>query len=131
MNHLITFFICFIIILIFGILFLLLQKKPHLKAPQREEAIRIIKSTAQLHPEHGLIKSHKAFIQALKSINTGYQQLTAAQVTAKIQDKLPNPKNIWRFHGLRNKAAHNPSFRIYRKTADEAREEYIKTLEIL
>jgi hypothetical protein len=131
MPHLISFFIFFGFLLVCAAIFLFSQGRIRLSDEERSAAIKIIQSTKNLHPEHSIIKSHKAFIQALKSVKPEYQKLTAAQVTSKFEKNISNIKLIWRFHGLRNKAAHNPGFKIYKQTANNARKVYIQTLESL
>lgn len=131
LQFLLTALFFFLVLLVCAIIFLILHGRIKLSEEARNQAIKSIQSTKNLHPEHALIKSHKAFIQALKSIKKEYKNLTAAQVTAKLESKITKKQAIWRFHGLRNKAAHNPDFRIYNKTAQEARKLYIETLKQL
>lgn len=89
-----------------------------------------IQSTKKLDPNHALLESHKIFVAAIKTVVSD-QKATAAQVMAQVCKRFPNEKSVWRLHRLRNQAAHQTNFSVYPKTAQEARDEFIRALKSL
>ena len=56
---------------------------------------------------------------------------TAAQLLNKVADRFSNQAELWRFHRMRNQAAHEMDFYVSKDDAKEARKVFKKTLEDL
>ncbi len=120
-----------ICILILGLCAWKLKPRKRLHKTLCNKAVFDIENTKTLDPNHSLMDSHKIFIAALKTLFPKEKELHAAQLIARVDQQFPNTQNIWKLHKLRNKAAHQPNFEIYPKTAQNARYEFVRALKSL
>ena len=120
----------FVIVLLFGITFLLIRKKPKLSAQQFQKNSKKIEITKDLNPAHGILESHKIFITTLQLLFPNKKE-TAAKLISRIQKRLPNIAQIWKYHGLRNRAAHESGIHISTEQAKLVRENFIRALRAL
>ncbi len=105
-------------------------KKKKLSTQVLDRAIRSIENTKKFDPNHALMDSHKHFVAAIESLFP-QEKLNAAKLINKVYKRFPNEKSVWRFHRLRNRAAHQTNFEVYEETAKAAREEFIRALKSL
>lgn len=108
----------------------LTEKAPKPDQDLIRESCSKIKSTSRLDANHSLMESHKIMISSLQSLypNT---KLNAAQLLKKISKKSSNEKLLWKYHRMRNKAAHEVDYEISETDAKNARELFQELLQTL
>lgn len=107
-----------------------LNRTPKLGKTAFFQARKQIQDTAKLDPNHALMDSHKAFINALQSLYPE-KRTNGAALIKKVVTRLPNEKVIWKLHRTRNRAAHEPNFKVFGKTASQAQHEFERALKAL
>lgn len=118
--------------ILLGLVFIVwkLSRTPKLSKNVFFRAKAQIEKTQSLDPNHALMDAHKAFINALQSLYPK-SRTNGATLIKKVVKRLPNEKIIWKLHRTRNLAAHEPNYEVYKKTASQARHEFIKALKRL
>ena len=102
--------------------------KPCIDPELRKDALKKIKATNKLDPNLALIESHKILVNSIKSMYKN-KNLNAAKVLRKVAKNLKNDKELWHYHRMRNKAAHEDDFKVSKLDAQKARQIFQKTLE--
>ena len=94
----------------------------------RQDALKKIKATNKLDPNLALIESHKVLVNSIKSMYKN-KSLNAAKVLQRVAKNLKNEKELWYYHRMRNRAAHEDDFKVSKSDAQKARQIFQKTLE--
>lgn len=110
-----------------GLLFLLLHKKKKLSPQLCDSTIHKIKNTHTLDPAHALMESHKLFVAAIHSLFPG-EKLTAAEGVSRVCKRFKNEHEVWQFHHLRNRLAHEPDAKVSYEQSHAARQAFIRAL---
>ncbi len=127
MDPLILIIVIFGGILIFGILVLLLRKTPKLAKSDFQKFVKKIEKTRSLDPAHAVMEAHKIFVAGIAILYPD-RNLTAAQKIMKINKRIPNESQVWKFHRMRNRIAHETDTRVLKTEADLARKEFVRAL---
>ncbi|MCF7812008.1 hypothetical protein K9M59_00125 [Candidatus Gracilibacteria bacterium] len=117
-----------ILIILLGVVFLCFRKKVSLPSDFATRTIHQIKNTHNLDPAHALLESHKIFVSALETLFPNQKNMTAAETISKIAPRFTNEHDIWKFHRIRNKIAHEPGIRISYEDSHAARQAFIRAL---
>lgn len=118
-----------VLIILWGIFFLLKRKSfPPLSHHEIEKWSQKIQDTKHLNPAHSILEVHKIFIRAL---NSDDEKKTAVEILRKYESRIGNMKQIWKWHRLRNKIAHEVEITISIAQAQKAREDFIRALNFL
>ena len=102
------------------------KRRPKLSPQLYKKSVQSIQKTKDLDPAHSIMEGHKIFIKALQSLSE--TKMNAADSTRKIADYLPNAKQVWHYHRLRNQIAHETDIKVSKKQADDARNVWVKAL---
>ena len=113
-----------------GFFSFLFGKKKYIKEADSKNACNKIQGTSKLEPSHSLMESHKVLIAAIKQMENA-QDKTAAELLEKVAKRLGNEKEVWNFHRMRNRAAHEVDFQISTEHAKKARSAFKKALKSL
>lgn len=103
------------------------HRKPKLNPELYNKSVQQIRNTSKLDPAHAVMESHKIFIKALQSLV--HKPMSAAQVTNYLLKYIPNQKDIWIYHRLRNRIAHETDITVSQQQADQARKVFVRGLE--
>ena len=105
-------FILAVFVLLLTIVLIIFKKRDHkISKNELENSIKKLNQLKHHETQLTLIKAHKIFISSIKLCPKD-KDLTAAQITAKYQERFPNQKKIWRLHKLRNQVAHEVDFKL-------------------
>ena len=107
----------------------LLSKKKHIPPAVLSQSLKDLKAAAQLQPGHAILELHKIFVHSLKKTSSSTQN--AAKVIEPFAKRFPNEKDVWYFHRMRNRAAHEPNFKATPRDRQKAYEVYKRALESL
>ncbi|MDD9897893.1 MAG: hypothetical protein OXU45_02730 [Candidatus Melainabacteria bacterium] len=107
-----------------------LQRTKYLAAEQAKDSCTRIQRTSKLDPNHSLLESHKIMVSTVEQMLNAKNR-TAAQLLNKLADRFSNQAELWRFHRMRNQAAHELDFYVSANDAKEARKVFKKTLQDL
>ena len=119
------------VILMMGGLFLLCKKKK--KKLNREDFNLFshkINNTHALDPAHALMESHKLFVAAVGTIFPE-KKMTAAETLSQVAKHFNNEHDVWKFHHLRNRVAHETDMKVSFEHSQEARKAFIRALKNL
>ena len=105
---------------------LLKNRTKKLSKEQYNKAITSINNTKKLNPAHAILESHKIFVKTLQTL--AKKKTNAAKIIQTLSKKIPNEKDIWKYHGIRNKIAHETDFMVSAKQADKARKVFVRGL---
>ena len=126
------FFVAIGVIFLLGIFVIFLRRKRKLSGSDFQKFSTKILETKTLDPAHAILESHKIFAAALgKIIGENAKKMTAAARVSQFQKRFPNQKQIWNFHRLRNRIAHETDARVSSVQADQARENFVRALRSL
>lgn len=118
-------------ILAYGtIIVFVLPKKTYLDSKSAKSARAKIEQTRVLDPNHSLIESHKILIATIQKMHQD-REATAAKTLNKVIKRVKNEKEIWKFHRMRNKVAHETDFIVSEAQADNARNFFAQALDDL
>lgn len=117
------------LLLILGVFLLFSFRKKSIDTQKAQVFLEKIENTRSLDPEHAILEMHKVFVVALKSIDNS--KLTAAKTIARHQKRIPNIKNIWSIHRLRNQLAHEIGIKVADSDAEKARKAFQKAIRAL
>jgi len=122
------FLLGFGVILMMGGLFLLMRGK-NKKLARAEFTLfsHKIKNTHPLDPAHALMESHKLFVAAVATMFPE-KKMTAAETLSQVAKKFKNEHDVWKFHHLRNRIAHETDMKISFDQSQEARKAFIRAL---
>ena len=119
------------VILMLGGMFLLCKgKKKRLSREDFNLFSHKIKSTHALDPSHALIESHKIFVAAIGTL-FHEKKMTAAEVISQVAKHFNNEHDVWKFHHLRNRIAHETDTKVSFEQSQEARNAFIRALKNL
>jgi len=125
------FFLGFGFILMMGGLFLLLRgRKKKLSKEDYTLFSHKIQNTHTLDPAHALMESHKLFVAAVGTLFPE-KKMTAAETVSQVSKKFKNEHDVWKFHHLRNRMAHETDMRVSFEQSHEARRAFIRALKCL
>ncbi len=114
-------------ILLFGILILLFRGSKKLTESDFKKFAKKIEKTGSLDPAHAIMESHKIFVAAI-SVLYPDKNRTSVQKISKVVKQFPNERQIWKFHRMRNRIAHETDTKVLRTEAELARKEFIRAL---
>ncbi len=114
-----------VLVFVGGVLLLLFKRQKKLSKAEFQKYKKQIEATSKLDPNHAIMEAHKILVAAVGEFFSGK---TAAKRLAKAQKFFPNVSQIWKFHGMRNKAAHETDFVVTSKQAEECRKEFVRAL---
>lgn len=89
-----------------------------------------IQKTSVLDANHSLMESHKILVSTIQQMYAG-KNLSAAELLNRVAKRFPDEKEIWKFHRMRNKAAHEVDFQISDEEAKAARKAFKAALKAL
>jgi hypothetical protein len=119
------------VILMMGGLFLLCRgKKKKLNREDFNLFSHKINNTHTLDPAHALIESHKLFVAAIGKIYPE-KKMTAAETVSQVSKMFKNEHDVWKFHHLRNRIAHETDMKVSFEQSHEARKAFIRALKSL
>lgn len=119
-----------LVIIAIGFLALkLLFKKKKLSPVELKIALQALDPAQSLAPEHSILELHKIFVHKLNHLQG--KNLKAAEITTLFAKRFPNEKDVWYFHRLRNRVAHQPNCKVSKKEAEQAYQTYKRALESL
>ncbi len=98
----------------------LLTKKKYIEAKQAKKICNQIQATNKLAPTHSLLESHKILVSSVSQMLG--KKANAAKLLNKISSRLSNEKEMWRYHRMRNQAAHELDFNVSVTEAQKARQ---------
>lgn len=117
----IIFFISSSLIFIFtcAVIYFFLSRKKFFNADEAKKSCTQIEKTKNLDPNHSLMESHKILVASIETLTK--KKTTAAKTLNKISKRLKSDKSMWKFHRMRNQAAHEINFKVTESEAKEAR----------
>ncbi len=118
------------LIFLLGLVIVLRWRPKKLSEKNFQTAVEHIQDTESLDPAHSIMESHKIFIAALKNLLLD-KNSNAAQTTKKFAKRFQNQAQVWKFHGLRNRIAHETDIKVTENMAGEARKTFVRALESL
>jgi hypothetical protein len=119
-------------VIVVGACFAFLRRKRKLSDSDFQKFSQKILETKKLDPAHAIMESHKIFSAAIAVfLGEKVKHHTSAQKISRVQKRFPNPKQVWNFHRLRNRIAHETDTRVSAVQADQARENFIRALRSL
>lgn len=113
------FVLALVLITLAAATYFIATRKKYLCAEEAKEFCKLIDKTSKLDPNHSLMESHKIFVGSTEKITK--KKKTAAKTLEQICKRLKSDKDMWRFHRMRNKAAHEMGFKVSSAEAQEAR----------
>ncbi len=126
-----VFFVISTIALSSTLVFLILNKqKKYLNPELAKKSCSKIQKTSTLDTNHSLIESHKILVSTIQQMYDG-KKLSASELLNKVAKRFPDEKEIWKFHRMRNKAAHEVDFQISDEEATAARKAFKAALKAL
>lgn len=90
-----------------------------------------IQATAKMDPNRSLMDSHKILVNTIQQELFPKKKLNAAKVLNKVCKHFPEEKELWRFHRMRNQAAHEDDFNVSSNQAQQARQVFQKCIRAL
>ncbi|MCK5461202.1 hypothetical protein KAI58_04420 [Candidatus Gracilibacteria bacterium] len=117
-------------IFVCGVFLILFRKKPKIPNKLANKFIRKINDTRSLDSAHAILNAHKYFVAAI-SVLFPDSKLSAAKKISKISSSFPNEKNVWYFHKLRNRIAHEVEIKVYFADAENARRHFTRAIKSL
>ena len=119
------------IVLVSTLVFIALNKqKKYLDPELAKKSSAKIQKTSVLDANHSLMESHKILVSTVQQMYEG-KKLTASELLNRVAKRFPDEKEIWKFHRLRNKAAHEVDFQIDEEEAKAARKAFKAALKAL
>ncbi len=106
------------------------SKKKYLSEDDLKKASNKIQRTSKLDPNHSVIESHKIMITTIQQMQKAKKK-NASELLTKVRKRIPNQDDVWKYHRLRNKAAHKLDFAISPEEAKHARSSFKKALKAL
>lgn len=126
-----VFLVVAVLVLCFSVILLTLNKQQkHLDAEIAKKSSSKIQRTSSLDANHSLMESHKILVSTIQQMYDG-KKLTASELLNKVAKRFPDEKEIWKFHRLRNKAAHEVDYQISEEEAKAARKAFKAALKAL
>ena len=107
----------------------LLSRKKRFSQTQLKQALNALEKASGLSPSHAILDMHKNFVHNLQILSGKKEK--AAQSVQRFAKRFPNEKDVWYFHRMRNRAAHEHSFRATPNEREKAYETYQRALESL
>lgn len=124
-------FVIFAIILVSTLIFVILGKqKKYLNPELAKKSSSKIQRTSVLDANHSLMESHKILVSTIQQMYDG-KNLGAAELLNRVAKRFPDEKEIWKFHRLRNKAAHEVDYLVSDQEAKAARKAFKEALKAL
>jgi len=110
--------------------FYFLTRTKYLPEELVKQSCAKIQRTSKLEPNHSLMESHKILVAAVQQMSDG-KKLTAAETLNKVAKRFDNVKELWKFHRMRNLAAHELDYEVSVEEAKEARKIFKQSLKRL
>ena len=113
---------------VFVTVYILLRKK-YLSKEQAKLYCKQIQTTSKLVPSHSLKESHKILVSAVSEMQG--KKANAAKLLNRIKSRVLDEKEMWFYHSMRNRAAHEVNFKVSENDAKKARKVFKNVLEAL
>ncbi len=126
-----VFFLVIGVVLVSTSAFIVFNKQKKYLSPElTKKSCSKIQKTSALDTNHSLMESHKILISTIQQMYDG-KRLNASELLNKVAKRFPDEKEIWKFHRMRNKAAHEVDYQISDEEAKAARKAFKAALKAL